>query len=294
MRLAAPLLDYCTLVDKVNLMLDRYCAKVYNNRYVKVSVCHGDRDGIPTFSGASCPTGERNDKVLSEEEVIENLKRSARRAYQNIMAKAHGLGVDRMLTLTFARNVTIASKRMAVECFQRFVRACRAKFGAFHYVATMETQKRGAIHFHLGVTRYYVVWVLWELWKDAVVASGLAETSDKIGSVFINKKAKQSKGGVVKYIAKYIMKESYKQIDANTGLRDKFGKRYFASLCPVEKVVFTTSKGDCLTVFNMFFTDFELKIGKFAFLKQFKRVDLFILGCDWSFSSGFLVDKCST
>lgn len=272
-------------------MQDRYCVKVYNSRYLKVSVCHGDREGLPTFSGAKCAAGERNDNVLSDEEVIDNLKRSAKRAYQNLLAKAHGLGVDRMLTLTFAKNVTVASKRVAVECFQRFIRACRAKFGSFPYVATMETQKRGAIHFHLGVTRYYLVWVLWGLWKDAVVASGLAESCDKIGSVFINKKAKQAKSGVVAYIAKYILKESYKQIESNNGLRDKFGKRYFASLCPVEKVVFVAGKGDSAYIFSVFFESFQEKIGKIAFMRQFKRVELFILGCDWSFSSGFLNEK---
>jgi hypothetical protein len=272
-------------------VLDRYCVKVYNERYIKVSVCHGDREGIPTFNGAKCTAGERNDKVLTDDEIVENLKRSAKRAYQNLLAKAHGLGVDRMLTLTFAKNVTVASKRVAVECFQRFIRACRARFGAFNYVATMEVQKRGAIHFHLGVTRYYIVWVLWELWKSAVVASGLAESCDKIGSVFINKKAKQSKNGVVAYIAKYILKESYKQIETGSNLRDKFGKRYFASLCPVEKVIFITGKGDCMYVFSTFFETFEIKTNKRAFLKEFKRVELFILGCDWSFSSGFLNEK---
>jgi len=269
---------------------DRYHVKIYNNRYLKVSVCHGDRDGLPAFAGVRCEAGERNDNVLSDEEVIENLKRSAKRAYQQLLAKAHGLGVDRMLTLTFAKNVTVTSKRIAVECFQRFIRACRREFGAFHYVATMETQKRGAIHFHLGVTRYYNVWMLWERWKKAVIDSGLAESSDKIGSVFINKKAKQSKGGVVAYIAKYIMKESYKFIENGIKLRDKFGKRYFSSVCPIEKVCFITGKhayDDLRFVFNTFFQ----KDGKIAVMKDFKRVQLFILGLDWSFSSGFLVDK---
>jgi len=271
------------------MLQDRYCIKVYNQRYIKVSVCHSDRDGMPTFSG-----NDRNNerKQLEEEEVIENLKRSARRAYQALMARAHGMGVDRMLTLTFAKNVTTDCKETAMKCFARFVRLCRKKFGKFDYVATTELQKRGAIHFHMGVTKYYSVWELWQLWKDAIVSSGLAQSEDKIGSVFINKKWKQTKKGVVAYIAKYIIKESYNFIQNNNGLRDKFGKRYFSSQVGVDKFVFIAPKGDTMLILRTFgkeFLDFQEKIGKMAYFRQFQHVSCFILGLSWSFSDGFLI-----
>lgn len=268
------------------MLQDRYCVKVYNQRYVKVSVCHSDRDGMPAFSGN---TRHNERKQLEEEEVIENLKRSARRAYQAIMARAYGMGVDRMLTLTFAKNVTASSKEVAMLCFQRFVRLCRKAFGAFDYVATTELQKRGAIHFHMGVTQYYDVWQLWALWRKAIIESGLAESSDKVGSVFINKKWKQTKKGVVAYIAKYIIKESYRFIQNNNGLRDKFGKRYFSSQVKLEKLVFIAPKGDTMMIFNLLISDFKEKTGKHIILRRFERVECFILGLSWSFSDGFLV-----
>ena len=273
--------------------LDRYCVRVYNDRYFKVSVCHGDRDGLPTFSGND-RSNER--RTIGDDEVIDNLKRSAKRAYSQLVAKGNGLGVDRMLTLTFAKNVVSKCKDEAMKCFARFTRLCRAEFGAFDYVATSETQKRGAIHFHLGVTRYYCVYKLWGLWKQAIIDCGLAESEDKVGSVFINKKWKDDpkKRGVVSYIAKYIIKESYKFIQCGNGLRDKFGKRYFSSKVKEEKIVFITTialpVNDCCPlkfIFGMNISFFEEKIGKIAFLDDFKSVSCFMLGLKWSFSQGF-------
>jgi hypothetical protein len=267
----------------------RYCVKIFNNRYVKISVCHGDKEGLPAFKG-----NDRNNekRALGEDEMLENLKRSARRAYQQVIAKANGLGVDRMLTLTFAKNVGVESKDVAMACFARFTRLCRDMYGAFEYIATLETQKRGAIHFHLGLNKYFNVWHLWELWKRAIVDSGLALSTDKTGSVFINKKAKLAKGGVVVYIAKYIMKEAYKVINsAGDGLREKYGKRYLSSKVPVEKVVFIAPFGNEMMIFQMNFEDFELKNGVRAFIKEFKHVNSFVLGLNWSFSCGFLRDN---
>jgi hypothetical protein len=264
---------------------DRYCVKIYGGKYIKISVCHSDKDGLPSFGGNN---RENERRIIEDEEVIENLKRSAKRAYQQLMSRAHGMGVDRMLTLTFAKNVSVGSKDVAIKCFQKFVRLCRLEFGAFDYVATTELQKRGSIHFHLGVTKFYSVWRLWSLWKKSIRESGLAENEDKIGSVFINKKWKQTQGGVVAYIAKYIIKESYKFIQSGNGLRDKFGKRYLSSQVGVEKVVFLTAKGDTMFVFKTFFREYELKNNKNAFIKQFSYINCFVLGVSWSFSDGFL------
>jgi hypothetical protein len=273
--------------------LDRYCIRVYNDRYFKVSVCHGDRDGLPVFSGND-RTNER--RIIGDDEMIDNLKRSARRAYSQLIAKGNGLGVDRMLTLTFAKNVVASCKSEAMKCFARFTRLCRKKFGTFNYVATSETQKRGAIHFHLGVTMYYNVFILWELWKRAIIASNLAESDDKVGSVFINKKWKNDakRRGVVRYIAKYIIKESYKFIQNASGLRDKFGKRYFSSKVKEEKIIFISTIALSINdycplrfIFRNNIAFFEEKIGKIAFLDDFKSVSCFILGMNWSFSQGF-------
>jgi hypothetical protein len=270
------------------MLIDRYCVKIFNDRYIKVSVCHSDRDGLPAFSGNN---RENERRELSEEEVLENLKRSARRAYQQLIAKAHGLGVDRLLTLTFAKNITVESKDAAMACFARFTRLCRKKFVNFEYVATLETQKRGAIHFHLGVNRYYEVWALWELWKCAIRDCGLAQSGDKVGSVFINKRAKQAKQGIVVYIAKYILKESYRAIESGSDLRARYGKRYLSSKVAVKTMAFLVPKGDVNSTFRMIFSEFEQKNNVLAFIAEFKHVNSFILGLNWSFSCGFLRDN---
>jgi len=265
----------------------RYCVKVYNGSYARVSVCYPDNDGLPAFNGGG--NRKQEGRVLSEDEMFENLKRSAKRAYQTALCKAKALRVDRMLTLTFARNVVISMKGEALACFARFTRLCRARFGTFEYLATMETQKRGAIHFHLAVNKYYNVWVLWELWKKAVVESNLAQSSDKIGSVYINKRASQSKGGIAKYVCKYIMKEFYNSIESHEQNR----KRYFSSKMKIEKITFEgavcANDYALRTLINDFLSknlDFS---GKFLKIGEFSHVNSFILGMNWAFSEIYIV-----
>ena len=269
------------------MLMNRMTVKVYNNNYFKVSICHADKEGLPAFGGNN---RENEKRELSDDEVIENLKRSAKRAYQAVMASAKGMGIDRMLTLTFAKNVTVESKDVAMKCFQRFARLCRAAFGGFEYVATLETQKRGSIHFHLGVVGYYNVWRLWELWKKAVRESGLAEARDKVGSVFINKKWKQTKGGLVAYIAKYILKESYKFIQHGVKLREKYGKRYLSSHVKVEKYskLISVSYDPNVSMLMDLKQNFSKQKLGIKSISELQTVKAFILGMDWSFCDGYL------
>jgi len=265
----------------------RYCVKVYNGSYARISVCYPDSEGLPGFAGGG--NRKQEQRKLSEEEMFDNLMRSAKRAYQTALCKAKALGVDRMLTLTFARNVVITMKEQALSCFARFTRLCRAQFGEFEYLATLETQKRGAIHFHLAVNRYYNVWQLWELWKKAVVESGLAQDEDKIGSVYINKRANQSKGGIAKYVCKYIMKEFYNSLESHEQNR----KRYFSSKMKIEKLVFEgavcANDYGVRTLINDFLSknpDFSQKMIKIG---EFSHVPNFVLGMNWAFSECYII-----
>jgi hypothetical protein len=242
---------------------------------------------LPAFEGGG--NRKQEQRVLSEDEMLENLMRSAKRAYQTALCKAKALRVDRMLTLTFARNVVVAMKEQALSCFARFTRLCRAEFGQFEYIATMETQKRGAIHFHLAVNRYYNVWQLWELWKKAVVESGLAQSADKIGSVYINKRASQSKQGIARYVCKYIMKEFYNSM-AN---HEQNRKRYFSSKMKIEKIAFEGAVCANDYALRTLISDFLSKndnfCGKMLKIGEFSHVNSFILGMNWAFSEIYIV-----
>ena len=53
------------------------------------------------------------------------------------------------VTLTFRENV--ADYEVAVAEFKRFTKRLHRKFDNLRYIATIETQKRGALHFHMMV-----------------------------------------------------------------------------------------------------------------------------------------------
>jgi len=210
----------------------RISLKRYNDD-VYVTVCYADDKGA--VSGGGKRTHVDRTRVNSErgEMNIDDIKRSAKRAYVELKRRALAIRVDRMLTLTFAKNLGIESKAICDKIFAAFIKRCKRKFGTFEYVAVPELQKRGAIHYHLGLTRFYKVYELWELWKSSIIASGQAQSTSKIGSVFINKRAKQAKQGVAAYIAKYITK-SIANIDK---CATKFnGRRYYASHVDIERL----------------------------------------------------------
>ena len=53
------------------------------------------------------------------------------------------------VTLTFRKNIT--DYEIAVAEFKRFTKRLHRKFDSLRYIATIETQKRGALHFHMIV-----------------------------------------------------------------------------------------------------------------------------------------------
>jgi hypothetical protein len=108
-------------------------------------------------------------------------------------------GLDHLLTLTYRVNIT--ERWRAWSDFTRFVRLVHKHFPDWPYVVVYETQKRGAIHFHLAVKGFQKVELLRGLWHSLV------------GEGNIDVQYKRSGGGVqwkkstlACYLAKYIGK----------------------------------------------------------------------------------------
>jgi hypothetical protein len=156
-------------------------------------------------------TTERKKKTVLEngasESSQENILRSVKRSKKLLLEKSLLIGVDRMLTLTFQDNVVDLDQ--ANIAFERFCRLMRKK-GDFKYVAVPERQKRGAIHYHLGLTKFYEVFKVLAAWRLAIKQT-IGSVGALIGGVFINKSAsnkfnKSGSLGIAKYISKYIGK----------------------------------------------------------------------------------------
>lgn len=74
------------------------------------------------------------------------------------------------VTLTFRENVQ--DYDMAVKAFKLFTKRLRRKFDNLRYIATIETQQRGAYHFHLIVNCKSVQFALdnlVQLWDNGII-----------------------------------------------------------------------------------------------------------------------------
>lgn len=174
---------------------------------------------------SQCDIYKQVDWVDQLERQKRNAERSRRRSRAKVVELSESLKVDRMLTLTFQEN--IVSIDIALKAWKEFNRLLRVNKVNLKYVCVPELQKRGAIHFHVAISKYVYWRDLWLHWKKAVKV-----VSSFTGGIYINKNASEAKGGVARYIAKYINKCSAEWLG-------KGRKRYYSNIdvCEVEEVI---------------------------------------------------------
>lgn len=209
------LLDYRTLLenmpngrkwltDTVSKLFDvRISVEHVNGSFKFIVVKHGSKeDGVATewnrINNNRKPNAERRKR---ENTAIEDRLRSERRAKVVIIQKTRNIGANRMLTLTFQENIT--DVEVAFKAFSEFCRLMVKKYGSFDYVCVPERQKRGAIHFHLALNKYYNWTAILAVWRVAIKKTGTILT----GGIFINRlMTDKSANRIARYIAKYIGK----------------------------------------------------------------------------------------
>jgi hypothetical protein len=157
-----------------------------------------------------------------EEDLLPRVKRgegdrersrevSARRAKRNVRHKCKLLKARYMVTLSTKENITDVDRFQRL--FQEFVRRVR-RSADFEYVATHETQERGALHLHIAVANKQDYKFLWSVWLGVV---GIGQ-----GRVHVTSGSKASSvNRIAGYISKYIAKSF------ETGELNK--RRYWAS-----------------------------------------------------------------
>lgn len=133
--------------------------------------------------------------VVQRQEPIERRADNIHRAKQKLhrLTNANLTRNSRFITLTIAENVT--DRQKALQMFKKHVAKVEKAGLPYEYVATLETQERGAWHFHLLVFSF-------PYFKN--------ETFQKLfwphGFVKIKKLRDPTKGA--NYLAKYITKET--------------------------------------------------------------------------------------
>ncbi|AKN68208.1 hypothetical protein ACP92_11765 [Herbaspirillum seropedicae] len=145
------------------------------------------------------PRGESENRERNDETAGRAAKKRVRQACKTI-------GADRMITLTYRQNMI--DRDTALKHWGRFRRRM-GKHRQFLYVAVIEEQERGAIHFHVtvhGRQRYHL---LRGIWAQVVGKDGAGRSMSNI-DVRNPPKFGFGKDGVHKlaaYIAKYCTKD---------------------------------------------------------------------------------------
>lgn len=124
------------------------------------------------------------------------------------------------MTLTYRENLT--DRELALKHWKEFTRRLR-KVHAFHYVAVMENQKRGAIHFHIAVHGRQNYQLLRSIWQRVL---GKNEAGQQMGQVNVRDPHRFGfgKNGIHK-LAAYLAKYCTKAMDC----REIDQKRFFSS-----------------------------------------------------------------
>ena len=100
-----------------------------------------------SFQGAAITPKARVKRGESENREA-NDDDAGRRAKKNVRHRCKTIGADRMVTLTYRENMI--DRERALKHWDLFRRRL-GKVKHFHYVAVIEEQERGALHFHVAV-----------------------------------------------------------------------------------------------------------------------------------------------
>lgn len=101
---------------------------------------------------------------------------------------------SKFVTLTFADNITSISE--ANVYWASFIRRLKRKFGRFKYMAVIEFQKRGAVHYHVIWDLPYIKkFELAEIWGNGFIKVNRIDHVDNVGAY------------IVKYMTKDLLDE---------------------------------------------------------------------------------------
>ncbi|MHA4871605.1 rolling circle replication-associated protein [Duganella sp. PWIR1] len=145
---------------------------------------------------------------------------AGRRAKKNVRMCCKQIGADRMVTLTYRENM--CDREVALKHWKAFCRRL-GRVNKFHYVAVIEEQERGALHFHVAVRGRQHYALLRSIWQSVL---GLGASGEQMGQVNVRDPHRFGFGQngahkLASYIAKYCSKEM------NARALDQ--KRYFRS-----------------------------------------------------------------
>jgi len=191
---------------------------------------------IPVYAGYH-KFKKRSNKITDENTKKENRKKVVTRIRNNVrrLAIENFNEYSRFFGATFGDNIT--NMDYANNEFKKFIKRIKYRYGDFKYLAVVEFQERGAIHYHMLSDFGYIEHSdLDKLWGN--------------GFVWINSLLTGNKGKPVDNVGAYIVKYMNKN---NIDKRLMGKKAYFTSrnLKRPEIVYENLSLKDCFEKYNL-------------------------------------------
>lgn len=132
----------------------------------------------------SKPIGRAGQTNTTEEQKRENRRKRAQRARQKVRRYANANFDDnsKFLTLTFKENIT--DLKQANHEFTKFMKRFNRHLGfSLQYISVHQTQKRGAIHYHLLMNCPYISQEkIAELWGHGFIKINRIDNIDNVGA----------------------------------------------------------------------------------------------------------------
>lgn len=180
---------------------------------------------FPLIKGIkSKKVGRANANITDENTKQENRKKTQYRARKQVMRliNANSFDMKKFITLTFAENITdikVANREFKIFIQRLNYYLIKNNHSKLKYIAVIEFQKRGAIHYHFLCNAPYIEnKTLNELWKNGFVKINKIDKIDNVGA----------------YVTKYMSKDL-----ADTRLQ---GKKCYLTSKHLEKPIETTNE----------------------------------------------------
>jgi len=142
---------------------------------------------------------ENEDKDVDKDIKIENRKKVVTRSRNNVrrLAIANFNEYSKFFTATFADN--ISDMDFANGQFKKFIKRLKYKYGDFKYLAVVEFQKRGSIHYHMITNFGFIkqkdlekIWGNGFVWIKNLLKAKNGKQVDNVGAYLVKYMSKES------------------------------------------------------------------------------------------------------
>jgi len=147
---------------------------------------------LPVYAGYHKFKKYNNGNNTDENTKLDNRKKVATRIRNNVrrLALANFDEYSRFFTATFADN--IKDMDFANNEFKKFIKRIKYHYGDFKYLAVVEFQKRGAIHYHMLSDFGYIeqtdlekIWGNGFVWIRDLLTANKGKTVDNMGAYIV-------------------------------------------------------------------------------------------------------------